>query len=255
MYFKSSRNNRMHGIMFHHFHDNKKHSKIQGSISKDNFFKIIKYIGKENILDPDNFFYSLKKNENQKKVCFTFDDSLKSQIDVALPILHDLKIKSFFFIYTSVFDKKYSLFEVFRSFRNKAYKNIDLFYNEFEEEILNIKKINISTVKKKQIKNFLEIKRKFKFYSMNDICHRYYRDYLLTNKEYDQIMITLMNRKKFNINNEKKKILISKSELKELIKQNFTIGLHSHSHPTMIDKLSFKNQYYEYNKNKLILEK
>ena len=33
-----------HGIMFHHFHDGKFHKKSQGSISKDDFYKIIKFI-------------------------------------------------------------------------------------------------------------------------------------------------------------------------------------------------------------------
>ena len=46
-----------HGIMFHHFHDNKKHKKSEGSISKDNFYKIIKYIGKKNILNASEFFF------------------------------------------------------------------------------------------------------------------------------------------------------------------------------------------------------
>ena len=45
MYFNKS-NNFFHGIMFHHFHDNKDHLKGQGSISKDEFVKIIKFINK-----------------------------------------------------------------------------------------------------------------------------------------------------------------------------------------------------------------
>ena len=46
MYFNKS-NNFFHGIMFHHFHDNKDHLRGQGSISKDEFVKIIKFIGKK----------------------------------------------------------------------------------------------------------------------------------------------------------------------------------------------------------------
>ena len=34
MYFNDS-NSFFHGIMFHHFHDNKNHGKAQGSISAD----------------------------------------------------------------------------------------------------------------------------------------------------------------------------------------------------------------------------
>ena len=42
--------------MFHHFHDNKLHKQGQGSISKDDFCKLIKFIGRENILDAKEFF-------------------------------------------------------------------------------------------------------------------------------------------------------------------------------------------------------
>ena len=41
MYFNQN-NNFYHGIMFHHFHDNGIHSKGQGSIDKDDFYKIAK---------------------------------------------------------------------------------------------------------------------------------------------------------------------------------------------------------------------
>ena len=39
MYFNNS-NNYFHGIMFHHFHDGQNHVS-QGSISKDDFVKLI----------------------------------------------------------------------------------------------------------------------------------------------------------------------------------------------------------------------
>ena len=55
--------------MFHHFHDEVTHPKSQGSISKDDFYKIINYIGKENILDADIFLKDLK-NKKLKKIKF-----------------------------------------------------------------------------------------------------------------------------------------------------------------------------------------
>ena len=39
MYF-DKKNNFYHGIMFHHFHDDKLHNKSQGSINKDDFYQI-----------------------------------------------------------------------------------------------------------------------------------------------------------------------------------------------------------------------
>ena len=49
MYFNNN-NNFYHGIMFHHFHDNGIHTKGQGSISKDDFYEMINFIGRKNIL-------------------------------------------------------------------------------------------------------------------------------------------------------------------------------------------------------------
>ena len=88
--------------MFHHFHDGHRHLKSQGSINALQLKKIIKLIGKKNILDPKDFIQRLEMNKLKKNhVCITFDDGLKSQIDIAEPILKKFKIKAFFFIYSS----------------------------------------------------------------------------------------------------------------------------------------------------------
>ena len=59
MYIKNNTNN-FHGIMFHHFHDDKVHLKGQGSLSKDEFYKMINFIGRKNILDANIFLKNLK---------------------------------------------------------------------------------------------------------------------------------------------------------------------------------------------------
>ena len=98
MNYFSNKNNFFHGIMFHHFHDDGVHTKSQGSISKDDFYRMIDFIGRDNILDANIFLEKLKRNKlKNNEVCFTFDDAIKCQIDIALPVLEDLKIKSFFF--------------------------------------------------------------------------------------------------------------------------------------------------------------
>ena len=122
--------------MFHHFHDDGVHTKGQGSISKDDFYKLIKFIGRKNILDADVFFEKFRENNlKENEVCLTFDDSIKSQIDVALPVLEDLKIKSFFFVNTSLFDGNPNNLEVFRYFRMNYFKNVDEFYINFYKKL------------------------------------------------------------------------------------------------------------------------
>ena len=88
--------------MFHHFHDDKLHKRGQGSINKDDFYKLVKFIGRRNIIGAEEFFNRFKENKlKPKDVCFTFDDGIRCQYDVALPVLEDLNIKSFFFVYSS----------------------------------------------------------------------------------------------------------------------------------------------------------
>tara|TARA_B100000795_G_C22711472_1_gene403718 strand:+ start:383 stop:604 length:222 start_codon:yes stop_codon:yes gene_type:complete len=50
MYFNET-NKFFYGIMFHHFHDDSIQHRSQGSISKDGLYKIIKFIGRNNILE------------------------------------------------------------------------------------------------------------------------------------------------------------------------------------------------------------
>ena len=73
MYF-NSKNNFYHGIMFHHFHDDNLYKKSQGSINKDDFYRLINFIGRKNILNADEFFYRFKENTlKPKNICLTFE--------------------------------------------------------------------------------------------------------------------------------------------------------------------------------------
>ena len=74
MYFKKYNFN--HGLMFHHFHDDRKHKKFQGSISKSQFAKIIKFIGRKNIIDPKEFIEELN-NKYKDKHLLSFINSVK----------------------------------------------------------------------------------------------------------------------------------------------------------------------------------
>ena len=51
MYFNRY-NNFFHGIMFHHFHDGKNYRKSDGSIDRDDFYKLIKLTKSSFNTDP-----------------------------------------------------------------------------------------------------------------------------------------------------------------------------------------------------------
>ena len=193
MYF-NNKNNFFHGIMFHHFHDDNLHKKSQGSINKDDFYKILKFIGRENILDAKDFFSRFKENKlKEKNVCLTFDDATKCQYDIALPVLEDLKIKSFFFIYSSLFKGELTLLEIYRYFRMNYFNNIDEFYNYFFK-LLNK---DLSAFFKDNEKIIEQTKVKFLVYSTNDIKFRLVRDKLLSQLDYKKIMFAMFKEKNF----------------------------------------------------------
>ena len=244
MYFNNN-NNFFHGIMFHHFHDNEIHIKSQGSIDKNDFYKIINFIGRENILDADIFFEKFKQNKlKNNEVCLTFDDAIKCQIDIALPILEELKIKSFFFVYTSMFEGKPDNLEIFRFFRTKYFNNINEFYDNFykvlDKDLKSFFEKNRNKIKEK--------KMKFPFYTIDDIKFRLVRDVFLTKSQYDENMFKMIKQKNLNYKEFYKMLFFQKSDLQKLNNLGHLIGLHSHNHPTLLEKLNLDEQKNEYEK-------
>ena len=242
MYFNQN-NNFYHGIMFHHFHDDGIHTRGQGSIDKDDFYKMINFIGRDNILDADIFYEKFKNNKlKNNEVCLTFDDALKCQIDIALPVLEDLQIKSFFFAYTSMFQGKVDNLEFFRYFRMNYFENVDEFYNNFYK-FLNF---DLNSFFEKNRFIIEQTKIRFPHYSISDIKFRLVRNNFLTKSQYEEIMFLMFEEKQFNPYDFSKKLFFEKSDLQTLNDLGHLIGLHSLNHPTQLEKLSYDEQKNEY---------
>ena len=206
-------------------------------------YKLIKFIGRDNILNADEFFARYKENKlSEKNVCFTFDDSLRCQYDIALPVLEDLKIKSFFFVYSSMFSEKPDLLEIYRYFRMNFFNDIDDFYNQFFK---NLDK-DLSLFFKDKDKIIDDTKEKFSLYSINDIKFRLVRDMFLTGQEYKRTMFRMFDEKNFNhkkfyeilflnwkhlkkIKTLKKSLLLQEHTLKQLL------HLHHHHHKALCE--------------------
>tara|TARA_Y100000589_G_scaffold329009_1_gene374489 strand:- start:25208 stop:26131 length:924 start_codon:yes stop_codon:yes gene_type:complete len=240
-------------VMFHHFHGGN-HKKSQGSISKEEFEEIILWLEKKyKILDAYDFFKkfeagSLRNNE----ICFSFDDSLLCQYDIAIPVLRKKNITAFFFIYTSIFTENPDFLEIYRFFRNTKFNSIDSFYKEF---FRNVEKLSIEE-NIKHWNNFKKINylKDFSFYTENDKWFRYLRENYLKEK-YHLLMKKMMQDYNFNIKNESKSLWMKEKHLREIEVSGNIIGLHSHSHPTKISSLSYANQFKQYNLNMSYLKK
>ena len=220
--------------MFHHFHDNKMYPNSPGSLNKNQLRKIIKFIGRKNIITPKEFIYRLQTNDLKNKICFTFDDALRCQYDIAQKVLDEFNIKAFYFIQTSIFDKKKDFSEVYRFFRNNFYNNVNKFYKDFKFIINKFKKKNYEEFLYENKDLIIQKKKLYPFYSTQDVEFRLLRDNFLNKKEYKKIMLEMFKIKKCNY------------------KQIFTKA--GHKFPTISDLPSFVKDPAFFSCDELVVE-
>ncbi len=241
----------LYSLIFHHFHDNRMYNWSQGSSTPEEFFKIIEFLKKKfNLLNPDEFIYKVeKKILKAESVCISFDDGLKAQFDLALPVLKHFNLKAFFFIYTDIFSKNPPLLEFFRDFRH-TFDSIDKYYEIFFEKIKFLSPELFKNFERDYPQDYLNHSL---FYSENDKKYRFMRDQILK-EQYSEIVLQIMNDENYKIEKKSKKIFMSKNDICYLSKKGHEIGLHSHTHPTTIGNYTYLAQKEEYYKNKLKIE-
>jgi len=238
--------------MFHHFH-NDEHPQGQGAICADEFRKIIEFAGVKNILPAQDWLDRFESGKLKKNhVCLTLDDGLRCQLDIALPVLEEYGLTGFWMIYSSILLGKIEKLEIYRFFRTTFFKNIDLFYEDFFNETRNS---NLGRKIEEKLSCFTpsEYRKEYRFYTDNDRTFRYLRDHILTESEYDLMMEKIMDKKGADKNIISKNLWVDRGDLTKLQSQGHLIGLHSHTHPTRIDLLSYQKQKVEYEKNHEVL--
>ena len=238
-----------HSVMFHHFHDDHKHPKGQGAISRRDFSEIINYLDNEfSLISASDYINLFLNNEiNNEHICLSFDDALKCQLDIAIPVLEERNLDAFFFIYTSPLMGEPDFLEVYRYFRTVKYSDISLFYKDF----FNSLEQQYQSLFQKSKEEFDEESylSDFPFYSFDDKYFRYVRDNILDNSQYHKIMHCLFEKHSFDINKSTNDLWMTPEEIKSISDKGHVIGLHSHSHPTQLHKLTKEEQRIEYNTN------
>lgn len=240
--------NHPHGIMFHHFH-NSVHPVGQGSISADQFEDLIKFVGRERILSAEEWLFKANQSDlSEGDLCITFDDNLRCQYDIAVPVMKTYDIKPFWFVYSSVIQGNLEWLEIYRYFRSTQFENIDEFYNDFFK-VISTTKYDLTV--EKALADFVPANylKGFSFYTDEDKKFRYVRDQILGISGYNSVMDTMLKHYNFNVDQAKKALWMNEENLSELFNAGHVIGLHSYSHPTNIAGLSYEQQANEYNQN------
>lgn len=238
----------MHGIMFHHFHDENKHIKCQGSLNAQELEELLDfYQNRYKLISAQEFREKVLRNElDCNEACLTFDDTLKCQYDIAYPVLKARGLTAFWFVNTLPLEGGVSALELYHHFRFKMFYNVDEFYETFFECVQELQK-DLQIDYKKSIDNFdyNSYKKNATFYTYNDKKFRYIRDVILKGESYDKIMNIMMERKGYDAHKVVNDLWISVDDVKKLYGEDHIIGLHSHSHPTMLSALSYDEQLNE----------
>jgi len=122
------------------------------------------------------------------------------------------------------------------------FNNIEDFYTNFYKtlgkDLSSFFKKNEDVIRKKKIKH--------SNYSTEDVKFRLVRDIFLEKKEYENIMFQMIDEKKFEPKKLYSNLFFSKEDLINLDNLGHQIGLHSHNHHMLLEKLSYEEQKHEY---------
>ncbi len=237
-----------HSVMFHHLHG-ENHLPAQGSLSALDFKEMIEWLQKRyTILNASKYMEKFRDGRlGDAEICLSLDDGLKCQYDIALPVLEELHIQAFFFVYSSAFFDEPDPLEIYRYFRTTYFSDIDAFYSLFFEVVASLRPEEYSV--SRSIFQDSDYLSNFPFYSENDKWFRYLRDQFLVPEEYHQAMRNLMASSSFDIVHAKQVLWMTENEILDLDEKGHVIGLHSFTHPTQMSKLGKDVQHREYLSN------
>jgi len=240
--------------MFHHFHsEGLGHPRGQGSLSAGELADLIDYVGRERILPPDEFLRRSRAGRLRPgDLCLTFDDNLRCQFDVAYPVLWELGLTAFWFVYSSVLDGTAERIELYRLFRTTHFESIEEFYARFFYSLG-------EGGEGYEVEHALEgfdpgrYLCGFPFYTDADRRFRFVRDEVLGPERYYRAMDALMSAVGADVAAMAANLWMGPDCLRRLRDGGHIIGLHSHTHPTRLERLPAAEQREEYATNHAIL--
>jgi peptidoglycan/xylan/chitin deacetylase (PgdA/CDA1 family) len=237
-----------HGIMFHHFHD-RRHPAGQGSLSADELAEMILHLGPERILPAREWLArALAGALNDRDLCLTFDDNLRCQYDVALPVLREFGLTAFWFIPTAVMQGRLERLDIYRTFRVRHFDDVDDFYEEFFHTLATSQYAELA---EQALATFhpSTYLAEFPFYSEADRRFRYVRDEVLGLQRYNSVMEALIGSMGVELESLAMNLWMEPDHVTSLHTDGHVIGLHTHTHPTHLARLHTQEQLREYRDN------
>lgn len=248
----------MHGIAFHYFQDEHPpfhHIPCQGSLTQRQFEWVIdKLEERYTILQPEEFINRyLAGDRSPNQICLCFYCGLKSQFDLALPVLEARGLRAFWFLYTAMFCGEIVKIEQYHHFRSLCFDTADDFYDAFFAQ---------AAVRfgRSRVDGALEAFDPASYlawsdyYTPNDKRYKYLRDRILTVDEYETVMGDMIDAVGYDVEAYRGLLWLREDDVRYLARRGHMTGLHTHSHPYDVCALPLSLQKQEYETNRNVLQ-
>lgn len=237
-----------HGVMFHHFRGGV-HPPGQGAITSDDLADIIDWIGESRFLSAADWLErAMAGRLTPTDRCLTFDDGLRCQYDLALPVLQAYGLTAFWFTYTSVLDGVVERLELYRYFRSVNFPSVEAFYETF---FATLAASPLAVEVAGALADFRSgtYLSQYVFYTEGDRWFRFVRDMVLGPERYFAVMDTLVQAAGLDTGRLLDQLWMTDKQLRGLTEIGHVVGLHSHTHPTRMAGLPYNKQHREFETN------
>ena len=239
---------RPHGVMFHYFHDHR-HPAGDGALSADELTEIIRHLGPERILRASRWLqHALDDTLQPDEICLTFDDNLRCQYDVALPVLQQFGLTAFWFVPTAVLSGALPRLEIYRRFRVEQFHEVNDFYEAFFRTLATSQYAGRAEAALARFDPSTYL-ADYAFYTEADRRYRYMRDEVLGTDQFNAIMDMLIAAQGLRLEDLAQNLWMESHHLRRLHNDGHIVGLHTHTHPTRLERLSSQEQLREYREN------
>ena len=233
------------GFTFHYF-QNEIHVPCQGSLTAQQLAWILRRLRESfTLVSPQQFLEDVRRRkEDPAELCLCFDCGLKSQYDIALPVLEEFGLKAFWFLYTSVLDGGIVTVEQVHHFRFSCFASVDRFYSVFfqaaADRLSDRFDSALSAFRRSGYLNWAP------FYTEEDRLFKYLRDRVMTEEEFHAVLQRMMREAGYEVEAYRDLLWLSRDEVRHLSDTGHVIGMHTHTHPNEIGKLPYEAQLREY---------
>lgn len=233
--------------MFHRFRSSHERGRTQGALTPEEFERILLYVGIDRICSPQEWIVGLREHRlEDRAVCVTFDDGLRSQIELALPVLTRYGLQAFWFVYSCVFEGVPVKSEVYSHVATQLGGMdvlIDRVLERCPSELLR-------QLESEECLSYVKgMRDAYPFYSLKDIQYRFLRGCPRTQTTLETLMDSIINEEGFGLSESIDRLWLRGDDLKSLTEQGHCVGLHSYDHPYEIGQMAPQEQQRQYEKN------